>query len=259
MHESSETRWLLLDDKDCLERELAGGHSMFERKGRRELEDRPRCPICPRFAFPKAVVYLEKIRFIGPRVGDAAYDTGHMVVSRRFRELWGNSDLAGLEFSPEPIPFTGKRKATYTDPSREYFLAIPEPRVTQFVDTAEAVYTRQPPCQVCSASEVNRLSKLAFQPATLDATDFCLPSCLPGWRLVSSRFREFIETHRLMNFYFMEAFQRLEDRRLIRSGYWWQRSDGSHERFDVISEDQLGKIRAEQSRCSCRAKLGTLG
>ena len=235
--------WLLLDDKDCLDRELAGGFSMFERKGTRGLEDRPRCPICPRHAFPKAVVFVEKIKFIGPLVGDVAHDGGHLVVSRRFKELWDSSGLAGLGFSAEPIPFTSKRKTTFSDPSKEFFLAVPEPRITQFCDDAAAVYTTPPPCMVCSSSEVNRLSKLAFQPATLDGTDCCLPSCLPGWLLVSSRFRQFVEEHRLMNFNFLEAFQRLEDRTLIREGYWWQHQNGQFERFPECSEAMLADLR----------------
>lgn len=239
-----QTRWLVIDHKDVLERELSGGFSMFERKGSRELVDRPRCPICPRYAFPKAVVHMEKVRFTGDHVGDASWGNSMtFLVSQRFVRHWHDAGLTGLEFSDEPVNVSFKRKTTFTDPSREFFLAIPEPRITQFADEAEAVYTKPPPCQVCSALEVNRLARLVFQPATLDGTDCCLPSCLPGWLLVSSRFRRLIEEHCLMNFTFLEAFQRLEDRTLIRKGYWWQHQDGQFERFPECSEDMAAELR----------------
>jgi hypothetical protein len=239
----AEDTWLLIDDNDCLERELIGGFSMFERKGARKLEDRPRCPLCMRPAFSKAVISIDKVKFTGTRIGDVAYDVGgHFIVSKRFLALWHESKLTGLNFSPKPIPFTHKKNSTFTDPQKEFFLAIPEPRITQFLDSAEAIYTRKPPCRVCASSEVKSIRHLYFQTDTLCGIDCCLPSCLPGWVLINSRFRYFIEKHHLMNFTFLEGFQRLENRTLTRKGYWWQHSNGQFERFSECSEEMLVEL-----------------
>lgn len=236
--------WFLLDDNDGLERERSGGFSMFERKGVRELEDRFNCPLCVRRVFPKATVFLEKVKFFGAMIGDAAYDVGsQMIVTRRFVQKWREHDLRGLTFSEEPIPASFKRNSTFTDPSKHFFLAIPEARITQFTDEAEVVYSEKPRCRICSSGRVNKVNRISFPPDSIDDTDCCLVSCLPGWLVVSHRFRKFIEQNRLMNFTLMEGFHRFEDRTLLRKGYWWQHPDGHFERFQECTEADMENLR----------------
>jgi len=236
--------WLLLDDRDCLEREFSGGYSMFESNGTYELEDRSRCPVCMCRAFPKATMYLEKARFMGSPVGDIAFDVGsEMIVSQRFVKNWVECKMRGLTFSEEPMPASFKRNCTFTDSSRQFFLAIPDAQIAQFAEDAEVVYPEKPRCRICSSSYVSRIARVSFHPESIDDTDCCLVSCLPGWLIVSHRFKRFIEGNRLMNFTFMEGFQRFEDRSLLRKGYWWQHRDGHLERFPECTEADMEALR----------------
>jgi hypothetical protein len=223
---------------------FADGFSIFDSKGEYELVDRSMCPVCMRRPFTKATIYLEKIRFLGSLIGDISYNVGsEIIVNNRFIQKWREDDLRGLAFSQDPIQASLKRKSTFSNPDKQFFLALPEARITQFTDEAEVVYPEKPRCRICSSQYVSEIARLSFPPDAIDDTDCCLVSCLPGWLVVSYRFLTFIEEHRLMNITFMEGFQQYEDQTLIRKGYWWQHRDGHLERFPECTEADMEALR----------------
>jgi hypothetical protein len=235
--------WFLLDHTDTLERENLIGLSMYKGKGKRELEKLPNCPICRKQVFLHSVKEIDNISFTGLRIGDAAWEYGMgFVVSERFIRHWQKDQLIGLEFSSEPVTTEIRSKTVFLNGCKKFYLTFPAPRIARLDKSAGAIYSDQPKCSVCMSSEVQSLEKLVFEANTVDGVDCCMPSCLPGWVLVSDRFRLFIEKHRLINFFFMEGFMRETNRKLIRYGHWAQLPNYGYTRTAIYADKDIQDV-----------------
>ncbi|HXK58856.1 MAG TPA: hypothetical protein PLP42_03085 [Acidobacteriota bacterium] len=208
----------LLDTWDVSRREVQKhGYSAVLPVGSFDLGDLPRCPLCGRGVWAKVVLEAKKIKFTGKRIGDIAYGfSACYIVSNRFRLAWIEADLKGLTFSDTPVRCSFRKGAVFLSGTDEFFFAYPEPRIARLASEAGAVFGVFPRCKLCDSGEVISLERLAFEPVGLEDTDFCLPSCLTGWTLVSERFVELVYFRRLLNFQFIEGFIWDERRNLIR-------------------------------------------
>jgi len=229
-------KWFLIDGWDVARREAQkDGYSAVRAVGSRDLVDLPRCPLCGRRIWPKIVLEAEEIEFTGKRIGDIAYDfSSCYIVSGRFRSAWIAADLKGLTFSDAAVRSSFREGAVCLSGTDEFFFAYPEPRLARLAPEAGAVLGASPRCTLCNSAEVISLQTLAFEPVELEGTDCCLPSCLPGWTVVSDRFVQIVSFGRFLNFQFMEAFTEDQDRNLIRLRCLVQDQNGRftrHERW----------------------------
>lgn len=234
--------WLIIDHTKTIEREENIGFSLVEAKGKRELEERPRCPFCRRQVWMHTVIWQEKYRFTGQRIGDASWELGvDFVVSKRFKDAWEYEQLNGIRFSEIPINVRAKSKAKFDPDDSCYFKVYPEPVFARFQDTANVVYKEEPRCSVCMSSEVVELGEAIFD-NSFDL-DCCLVSCLPGWTIVSDRFFSFVKNYKFTNFFFMKGFSRSGvDRNLLRRSFLIPSKNGNYEQINACDDLCLDEI-----------------
>jgi hypothetical protein len=227
-------RWFLLDSWDLAIREDApNGYSLARTVGEYEYQHLQRCPICGRRIWPMVLARADSVEFTGKRVGDITYEfTPTLIVSERFRSVWAGGALGGLTFSDHTLSCRFKKSAVIVPPSKNFYFAYPDPRLTTFAPQAEAAYSAVPRCRICGSAHVRSLKSLAFEADRLEETDCCIPSCLPGWTLISDRAVKAISSAGLRNFQFVESFYRDQNNELVRIGCWVQNEDGSYTRHD---------------------------
>lgn len=216
--------FLLLDHYSTLQREEILGFSVVEPQGGRVLEEMPICGLCRRQIWPCKIVYQDWYRLTGSRNGDGTWMYGNdFLVSWRFVEAWHNSNLTGLIFSEHNVNSRASKEASWDCPTQKYFRAFPQPNFVQFRDRANAKCEKAPSCMLCMSSRVISVQELLFEG---DGHPDCfLPSCLPGWTVVSSRFMGFVETFKLTNFLLLNAFEFGTEGQLVRYGLqMWNKS-----------------------------------
>lgn len=239
--------WLIIDHTKTLEREEILGFSLVEPKGKRKLEERPRCSFCRRQVWMHSVAWQEKYKFSGRRIGDASFELGvDFLVSNRFKTAWEDDGMKGITFSDSPLNTIAKSKSQFDSSKQEYFKVFPEPIFARFQDEAKVVYREEPSCSVCMSSEVVELKEVIFD--TDFDLDCCLVSCLPGWTVVSDRFFSFIEKHGFTNFFLMKGFTRKEDRSLLRHTFMVPVNKGCYQIIDECDDSCLSKTLRDLGR-----------
>jgi hypothetical protein len=227
-----QTGWLLLDTWDERIREaLDFGFSGCETLGARELRELPRCPVCKRRVWGSAIGRADAFKFTEKRIGDVSNESPEtLVVTDRFRSKWTEAGLKGIEFSNAELQC--RFPARSTTPSKSFVLAYPQAVFTDFADLNTVERAIEPACSFCASSEVRRAVEPRFASVEIGQLDCFLPSCMPGWVVVSTRAFETVRAERLLNFSVMMGFAWSETRELERIEYELQLPDGKYQRHE---------------------------
>jgi hypothetical protein len=226
----TQTAWFLVDTWGVRLREVLDfGFSGCETVGDRELVELQSCPICRRRVWNKAIGRVDAIRFTGKRIGDISNGSGSpetLVVTDRFRKSWLAAGLKGLKFSKAVLKCHFPRRSTTT--SKFFQLAYPQPEFTDFCDHTTIERVSEPLCSFCAGGELRRAFEPRFASVEPGQLDCFLPSCMPGWLVVSARALDTIKAERLLNFSVMKGFLWSEKRELERIDYALQLPDGTY-------------------------------
>jgi hypothetical protein len=225
----AETKWLLLDTWSVRIREaIEHGFSSCETVGNRDLAELPHCPVCRNRVWARATKAADAVKFNSKRIGDLSNMSPEtLVVTDRFRDAWLHKGLKGLTFSSHEL--NCRLPARSITPSKTFFFAYPQPVFSSFSSREQIELAHEPSCQTCSSVEVRAAFDPRFSTVSVDALDCFLPSCMPGWVVVSKQAFEMVQTQGLLNFSVMRGFAWTGKRDLERIGYELQTVDGKHE------------------------------
>jgi hypothetical protein len=224
--------WLLLDTWDWIIREVSDdGFSAFETYGNRQLSELPRCPRCKRSVWERKIDSTDKIKFTERRVGDITFGTAvTLLVSDRFRDRWNQAGLSGMAFSDSAEKC--KFRARSIAPSDSFYFAYPQPIFTGFKNTETLECAGISNCSFCESREVVRVHAPQFASVAPGKLDCMIPSCMPGWVVISGRAFEKLTANHLLNISVMKGFSWTENRKLERINYSMQKHDGSYQHYN---------------------------
>lgn len=147
-----------------------------------------------------------------------------LMVSKRFRDLYENAGLKGIEhfFPPTRIVRMGRRKAGDFPPNLpEYYLVTLKWNGANLDDEASSVVRKRPQnCWYCRGSCVS-FERVVIQEDTWDGSDIFEARGLPGDIVVSERFKQLADTHKITNGVFIPAQKYAHDEH--RPGLWYIR------------------------------------
>jgi hypothetical protein len=137
---------------------------------------------------------------LGDFIKSSAYD---LLISEWFAEAFRAEGLTGLElFHPAEVLRVRARKKKARGP-----IAVPRYYVVSpcfgrgAVDLVlNRVRISEPPtCMECRSTGINAIHGFVLEPGTWGGEDIFRPRGLPGDIVVSERFKDFVERHRLTN------------------------------------------------------------
>jgi len=180
--------------------------------------DAPRCPRCG--AFVGLLKWLPphrvELKLHGEELGDfikkSAYD---LLLSERFVDAFRAEALTGLDdFHPVEVVQVRRMKKRPCQP-----LTIPSYSVASTCFGRAAVdlmlnrarTTKPITCLECRSTTINAIHGVILEPGTWQGEDIFRPRGLPGTLVVSERFKDFVERHRLTNIRLTPAEQYVKD------------------------------------------------
>ena len=188
----------------------------------------PRCPECGSALSWKAWLPPHNIKLSSAQPEkwpDFLWGAGFtLMVSKRFRSLYENAGLTGIEhfFSPAHLIRVGRRKAGDLPPNLpEYCLITIKWNGANLDDEASGVVRKHPQdCWYCRGSYIS-FERVVIQENTWDGSDVFEVRGLPGVIVVSERFKQLVDTHKITNALFIPAEKYAYDEH--RLGLWYIR------------------------------------
>jgi hypothetical protein len=177
----------------------------------RTEECTPDCPACgsPTGTLCLAPPYRLELEIVGTRPGDLAFfgNSRELLVSERFKSLYEQSDLVGLEIRepPEIVASSGKKRALEMVPTYYYTRVLPT--TTRIDHKASGTIFSEPEtyCPVHNkAKGLEAIQRLVIEEESWDGHDIFVPVGISKI-VVSERFRDFVEENRITNCHLIPA------------------------------------------------------
>lgn len=151
--------------------------------------------------------YRAQLKLWGGTFGDVVFGTGFkLLVSERFRTLWGDANLTGLD-GFEPVEVTrvtrfGQGKKSRRRPPPYYCVSVARGRAA--IDDARSGLEREdettcPTCRLGREGIIKRTRRIVLERSTWSGEDVFIPRGLPGTYLASERFKRFCDQHKFAN------------------------------------------------------------
>jgi len=169
------------------------------------------CPVCggPVSMLPWLPPYRAELEFWGAEAGDIAFGTGdELLVSERFRQLWGEAGLEGLSgFERVDIVKTksyGKKKGI--KPSGDYYMVrIARSRAAVDEEASELVRPKGRHCEECRGGDPEWAKRIVLEENTWTGEDIFYARGLPGRIMTSERYRDLHVQNEINNGILIEA------------------------------------------------------
>jgi len=167
--------------------------------------DAPRCPVCGGYtgmltALPPYNIELE---LWDTGYGDIAFGPGnHILVSERFKILWEEHVLAGLDgFAPVSIEKVIKHVRFEASPPEYYLTSVvqSEAVIDQIQSGFEWESGEEPKCDHCRLGGIKRWKRIVLEPDTWSGENLFRPRGLSGTIMVDQRFKEFADQFKITN------------------------------------------------------------
>lgn len=173
--------------------------------------DAPRCPKCNDYigSLTSLPPYNIELELWDKGFGDVAFGPGdHLLVSERFKVLWEEHGLKGLEgFSPVTIKKVIRHKRSFKDIPPNYFLTyITFGKAIIDQDASGFEWKKKPTCSVCrSGNIIKRWKSHRLVTNTWDGNNIFRPVGMTGSIMVDQVFKDFVNTFKITSCYLIAA------------------------------------------------------
>jgi hypothetical protein len=162
--------------------------------------DAPRCVACGSYTGMKEWLppYRVTVRAHGKAFGDFAFfSTSDFLMSSHAADSWRASGLRGIgEY--RPVVVVSHRPAALPPPA--YNRPILDQSTTA-IDTEQTIVKSgtEISCRVCLSRDLDAVGAIAIDASTWNGEDIFTPRGLPGFVIVSDRFKQFVANAELTN------------------------------------------------------------
>lgn len=177
------------------------------------LGELPTCPFCGVGLGPKPWLPPFKVKLVGDRPGDVcASGYGRkFLASPRFIEMCSKEGIEGLDFCDDPVEVINLG----TESSVSYFVVRPVNVLTHLDEEASGLRVHNLiGCNRCRVAQRTRVERIQIDERTWEGEDIFCPSGLYGTILVTSRFSEAIERHKISNVHLIPGNEYSETKQL---------------------------------------------
>jgi hypothetical protein len=189
-----------------------------------------RCPVCGNVVSGLEWIMPHRIKLSSSKPekwGDFLWGAGFsLMVSGQFKSLYESSDLSGIEeFSPpvEVVRIGRKRIEDVAMPPPPYHLVKIKWNGANLDDSASKVVRDNIRCAYCRSGITKSLERVIIQPDSWNGSDIFIARGLSGQFIVSERFKDVVELHKLKNAKFILTENYAYD--VKKSGGWYLREE----------------------------------
>lgn len=210
--------------------ESAEGETEFSDVEPVRTGEAPTCERCGGFvgALTCLPPYRVELELWDSICGDIAFGPGgDLLVSERFKTLWQEHDLTGLQgFDPVEVVKVKRHKREKPDLSEQPdYYRVSVVRSQAAIDADQSGLDRDTPevcpvCRLCAKGGVKRARRIVLEPGTWGGEDIFVARGLPGTYLVSERFKTFFDEYKITSAKLIPAEEYSFD------FYPWELTDG---------------------------------
>jgi len=134
--------------------------------------------------------------------GDIARGSGNnIIISERFRSLWKEQKLIGLEgFDPVEVVRIKRHKRFKGDPLQYYRVSVVRSKAIIDQKASGFEWEEEPTCQECrSGNIIKRWKRIVLEPNTWSGENIFIARGLSGTYITDERFKEFSEEFKIIN------------------------------------------------------------
>jgi hypothetical protein len=174
--------------------------------------DAPHCPACHDYigsliSLPPYNIALE---LWNKGFGDVAFGPGdHLLVSERFKILWEEHGLKGLEwFGPVTVKKVVRHKRSFKDEPPQYFVTsvvYGKGVLDQKSSGFEWEKGKEPTCSLCKEGAIKRWKSHMLLPDTWDGSNIFRPIGLSGSIMTDQLFKDFVDQFKITSCYLIPA------------------------------------------------------
>ena len=175
-----------------------------------------KCPACKEYIglMKHLPPYCVELETWDSGYGDLAFSIGDsFLVSERFKVLWHEQGLAGLDgFHPVEIVKVKRHKRFQDDPPEYFLVNVCRSKVTIDQEASGFEWETPPTCPVCRQGRIiKRWKQIVLESDTWSRENVFLPRGLAGIFMADQRFKEFVEQFRITNCYLISAEEYTND------------------------------------------------
>ncbi len=171
--------------------------------------DAPRCPVCGDYigSLTSLPPYNIELELWDRGFGDISFGPGdNLLVSGRFKALWHEQELTGLDgFHPVEIVKVKRHERFQGDPPNYYLAEICRSEATIDQTASGFEWEKPPTCDLCKEGSIKRWKKHLIVSNTWKGENIFRPRGLSGSIMTDQRFKEFVEQFRITNCYLISA------------------------------------------------------
>jgi len=178
----------------------------------RRSEEGERCPVCGKPVAPLRWLPPHRVKLSSEKPekwGDFVWGAGfRLLVSDRFKAAYEQERLSGIEtFQPVEVARVGRRKSGDLPPELPTYYLIGIVWGGAKVDeiASKVVWKREPTCSYCRLGYKVKSEGIILEEGSWKGVDIFIPRGPSGSILVTERFKEMVERHRLRNAWFIPA------------------------------------------------------
>ncbi len=153
--------------------------------------------------------YHVEIDLYGKDFGDLAFGPGDsFLVSQRFRQVYYEYSLTGLVgFDPVDVVLIRFKKRLRGLPEPPMYFRVNVMRASAALDWAASGFewNRPPTCAHCQSGNIKSWKRLVLEAGTWTGEDIFRPRRLEGRIMITQRFKDACEHHRITNAVFTPA------------------------------------------------------